>query len=309
MDPVTHALVGSGVAALGGQVFSFSSPIFWGSILGSIAPDIDIVYQTRGHAVYLKHHRGFSHSVPGLFLLSVIITGLLFLIFPAASLGQVFLWTFLGSLSHTALDILNSYGAQLMRKKVSLNILQIFDPILVLLFMGLFFGRETPELTAGIILSLTTVYFIFRYYMRKAIEKTLWAKCARINPKRIIVMPAMLGINNWDFVVETENKYIIGQAKYLDSSIKIRNKLKKHKINEIIEKALESNLGQYFQQFTPLFYVTHVREDDKHIIKFIDLRYYIRKDFLHSATVTFNEKFELLESFFHPYSKETRVRV
>ena len=119
----------------------------------------------------------------------------------------------------------------------------------------------------------------------------------------------MLGINNWDFVVETDSKYILGQTKYFNSSIKIRNKLKKHKINNKIEKALESKMGQYFKQFTPYYHVTHRQENDKHIIRFFDLRYHFKKDFLHSATVVLNEKSELMESFFQPYSKETKVRV
>lgn len=309
MDPITHAVIGSGVAALSGQAFNFTSPIFWGSVLGSMAPDLDIIYQFRGHGVYLKHHRGFSHSIPGLLVISALISFGLAFVFPSSSIIQTFIWTFLGTLSHTVFDILNSYGAQLFRKRLTLNLLQIFDPILFLLFIGLVMGRETPILTMSVIIALSLTYLAFRLYMRKAVERTLLRLYAKLSPTKVIVMPAMLGINNWDFVIETPEKYIIGQAKYFDHNIKIRNKLKKHKINEMIEKALESNLGQYFQQFTPYYYVSHYQEDNKHIVKFFDLRYYLKTDFLHSATVTFNENLELLEAVFHPYSKNTKVHV
>ena len=60
MDPLTHALAGVLTASFSGEPMSITNPILLGALLGSMAPDLDIVYQTKGDVAYLKNHRGFN---------------------------------------------------------------------------------------------------------------------------------------------------------------------------------------------------------------------------------------------------------
>ncbi|HHY93206.1 MAG TPA: metal-dependent hydrolase, partial [Firmicutes bacterium] len=54
MDPVTHALTALAVAGFSGAPFSLLHPAHLSSLLGSLAPDLDIVLQAKGHLAYLR---------------------------------------------------------------------------------------------------------------------------------------------------------------------------------------------------------------------------------------------------------------
>lgn len=113
MDPITHAVVGLGTASLSGQDFTLTNPVYLASITGALAPDLDILLRLGGEITYLKHHRGITHSLPGILILSAITTLGICLVLPSQKILQVFLWAFIGGLSHSLLDIFNSYGVKL----------------------------------------------------------------------------------------------------------------------------------------------------------------------------------------------------
>src|SRR5690606_40652820 len=83
--------------------------------IGSLAPDIDTVLQLRDNAVYIRHHRGATHSIPAVLLWPLLIAGALSLIFPEANLLHLWLWSFLAVFMHVFVDIFNSYGTQALR--------------------------------------------------------------------------------------------------------------------------------------------------------------------------------------------------
>ncbi|GAB4266738.1 metal-dependent hydrolase [Thermincola ferriacetica] len=113
MDPVTHFLVGTVIAGVSGEKLSISDPLYLSTVLGSLMPDMDIVYQLRGHIAYLKNHRGMSHSVPGLICNAGLIALAVYLL-SGYRFVALFAWALLGGLSHVFLDVLNSYGAQVL---------------------------------------------------------------------------------------------------------------------------------------------------------------------------------------------------
>lgn len=129
MDPLTHAAVGLTIAVLSGEPLSVSNPAVIACVAGAIIPDGDIVMQLKGDYAYLKNHRGMSHSIPMMFVYSGVITGLLWLIFGGISLWNVFPLALLGCFSHIALDVTNSYGAQVLwplsKKHITFDLLFI----------------------------------------------------------------------------------------------------------------------------------------------------------------------------------------
>ncbi|MCR4436627.1 MAG: metal-dependent hydrolase [Clostridiales bacterium] len=66
MDPVTHAVIGMVISKMAGDGPNISGAVSAGIIIGSVFPDIDIVLRKWGNCVYLKHHRGATHSILGL---------------------------------------------------------------------------------------------------------------------------------------------------------------------------------------------------------------------------------------------------
>lgn len=313
MDPVTHVLVGAGVAGLSGGKLSLLNPVHLGAMLGSLAPDFDIIMQLKGDMTYLKHHRGASHSLLGIAASSLVIAAALTLVFPGTPLWPVLLWTFLGSASHILLDILNSYGAQVFwpfsRKMYTVGLLVLADPVIMLLFTGVLLWFRVPREVATGAFWLMLVYLGVRYYMRQRVHRYLSGKYRRKNLRRVVVLPAMMSLWNWSFLIETSHNYIVGEIRYFSWQEKVRKILAKCARNSVVQTALQSKAGQWFQNFTPYFHISHHREDDRHVVCFSDLRYFFREDFLHHATVVLNGEYELTEAVFQPYSKERKFYV
>ncbi|MGF7185426.1 inner membrane protein [Desulfitispora alkaliphila] len=313
MDPITHALVGAGVAGLSGGEVSVSNPIYIGAVLGAMAPDLDIVYQLRGDVHYLKHHRGFSHSIPGLALISAAIAGGLSMFFPEYGLMQLFFWTMLGAMSHTLMDILNSYGAQILgpfsKKRYSLNLVTIPDPIMFAIFTLILLVPGPMQIKSAAGFGALALYLGWRLMLRYRVKRLLEKRFANSNISRIAVMPSMLSFMTWDFLLETDKKCFVGQASSLGLKLKVRRKLIKPKQDLILEHALKSKLGKFFDEFTPYYYVDVKLNGDKYIINFFDLRYYLKKDFLHTATMAFDKKYEQIEAIFAPYNGARKINI
>ena len=313
MDPITHILVGTGVAGLSGGKLSLTNPVQLGAMLGSLAPDFDIVMQLKGDMTYLRHHRGASHSIPGIIASSLVITAVMALVFPGSPAWTVFLWTLLGSVSHIFLDVLNSYGAQIFwpfsRKMHSVGLLVLADPVIMTLFAGVIIGFKMPRSIAGPAFWLLLLYVGIRYYMRRRVHRYLVCRYRRKNPRRVVVLPAMMSLWNWSFLIETPHNYIVGEIRYFSWREEVRKILEKCAKNQVVNAALQSKLGKLFQNFTPYFHISHTREDGRHVVCFADLRYFFREDFMHHATVVLNGEHELTEAVFQPYSKERKIKV
>jgi inner membrane protein len=322
MEPLTHALVGIGIAALSGDSFSLANAIQLGVVLGALAPDLDIVLQLFGDVPYLTHHRGSSHSIPGILFSSAVITCILWLIIGGAGPGIIFLWTLLGSVSHILLDILNSYGAKIFwpfsQKKYSMNLLVAADPIIIALFMAAIFWPGMSRITAQGVFWSALVYLGIRFYMRLKVHRMLSRKYLGQGTSRVVVMPAMISLWNWSFLIETDDNYIIGEVKYLSlrtgikifsPELRVKLVLDREPENDLTGKALNSKVGRIFQAFTPYYYIHHCLEEGRHVVRFCDLRYFFREDFLHHATVIFDETYNIIDAVFQPYNRNRKNRV
>lgn len=305
MDPVTHAVAGLATAALSGEQVSFSNPIYLSAMLGAMAPDLDIVWQLKGDMAYLKHHRGASHGSVGLVLFSLGITALLHVFFPAASVFGLFMWSFLGGLSHTFLDVLNSYGARLFapfwQRSISLNLLTIFDPVLLALFGVVIAGYGTAGWTG------MGLYLLFRFVMSLRVKTYLQKEFP--NCEKIIVMPAMTKVFAWSFLVDTDDLMFTGEISFFNYSYKIFKKLVKNCDDSLVKKVLQTPIGKLFTEFTPYFHIDLKQQRDRHVVRFFDLRYYTRQNFLHSATAVFDKNLVLQEAVFQPYNENRKISV
>ena len=113
MDSGTHFVMGialGGLALADPVVASHSmtfTAVIAGTIIGSQAPDIDTVLKLRNNAVYIRHHRGITHSLPAVALWPILITAALSFIIPDINMLHVWLWTFLAVALHVFVDIFN----------------------------------------------------------------------------------------------------------------------------------------------------------------------------------------------------------
>lgn len=312
MDPFSHALIGANIAGLAGHSMSMTDPVFLGPVLASMAPDLDIVMQCKGDFAYIKNHRGFSHSIPALLIVSGIITLLLHYLLPGTvSITKLFLVTSAGAFSHSLFDMLNSYGIRLLwpfiKHKIAFNVVSLCDWFIVAVStLSVLYGASYPQaysLWAGSMMG----YLTYRKWISHRLCLFLKKNYPQEQIEDVVILPARYRIFSWDFLVETNRLFIIGKICSFSHGTEIRSRMEKTKSNSFIKAALKSPLGMFFSEFTPYFHVMYREKGCRHIVQFMDLRYYRRHDFMHTASVALDEHCCAVEQVFHPYNRRHRV--
>lgn len=158
MDTVTHGLTGwlvaRAVPSEAGKKMATAAVV-----LGSVLPDADNVASLFGSEIYLRLHRGVSHSFAGVAVTSLLVALLLYRFGKWKDLKKLYLLTLLGQLSHIALDLLNSYGTQIFQPfsnaRVSFDLLFIIDLAFTgIVVLGLLLSRSRPTRARAAVLAL-----------------------------------------------------------------------------------------------------------------------------------------------------------
>lgn len=309
MDPITHGMVGLAIASISGEPIIGAVSI--GATLGAMSPDLDIVMQCKGHLSYLKNHRGMSHSIPFLAGISLIISIILSFIFPETTFFRILLWTFLGTISHSLLDILNSYGAQifwpLSKKRYSGSLLLVYDPVVIILSLYMLISNEPNSILTAKAGLIFFVYLFIRMIARNIIcDKIIHRLGGKIHIKKVKLLPSMTRIHKWHFIVEAKEKFVVGEVNIFNRQFQVLKELEKREI-PIYEEIVSSTVGVFFNSFTPMYHIDIQDKGNYYYVKFTDLRYIINDEFLYHATALVSKELETIEGIFHPYSLNQSV--
>lgn len=310
MDALTHGMIGIALAGLSGQPLAIDNPIYIAAFLGSQAPDFDFLAMIRGGMSYLKQHRAASHSLPGIVLWAALIAIGVSIGCPGSSLVTLFLWAFAGGLSHIALDYFNTHGAALLwplrKERLSCNLLNVFDPILVLLLLGAYLTGLPMQQVSWISFISMTLYIFLRFLLR--IRTTHWLKqeFTDYRLERILVMPSLERIFYWDFVVETDDCYFIGQIGAFYPVLTIKANLPKQHYSTIMVEAQKTTLAEFFSLFTPFSYFSEYQHEGSMNVRIYDLRYFQNHSFRHSGTIIFDNDNTPSESYIHSYGRKLK---
>jgi inner membrane protein len=135
MDPLTHVVTGVALSQ-----FVPAPSRAWAAAAGfffAILPDLDYLMTFNDRLSYLKHHRGFTHSLAALLLFIFLVAGAGRLLGGPRWFRPLLIIGFLVLVSHLFLDWTTSYGTQLLnpftRAKLSLDWVFIIDPYLTAL--------------------------------------------------------------------------------------------------------------------------------------------------------------------------------
>src|SRR5690625_4684284 len=220
MDTGTHIAMGvalGGLATLDTTVANdptLATAIMAGTIIGSQAPDFDTILKLRNNATYIRHHRGFSHSIPAIFLWGSAISLLIYLIVPEISFLYLLLWTTLAVILHVFVDIFNAYGTQALRpfsqKWVALGFINTFDPYIFFLHLagiGAWILGAHPGYTWLVVYVVITLYYIKRYFDRREIVKTIYEYFPKT--KSIATSPTIKQ-NFWRVAITTDEYFYVG---------------------------------------------------------------------------------------------------
>ena len=122
MDNLTHSLIGLSASKAGLERLSPGTTTL--CILAANAPDADILALAGGRWSYLHHHRGITHSIAGIIVLSVALPLVFFLVDLLIArirkrprkvrLGGLLIASFLVSATHPLMDWTNNYGMRFL---------------------------------------------------------------------------------------------------------------------------------------------------------------------------------------------------
>ncbi|WP_078597551.1 metal-dependent hydrolase [Evansella clarkii] len=307
MDTGTHVVMGiaiGGLATLDPVVTSspaMAQAVMVGAIIGSQAPDFDTVLKLKNNAVYIRNHRGVTHSVPFWFIWPTLITLGLGLMMPEINLLHLWLWTFLAVFIHVFVDIFNAYGTKALapfhKKWMALGVINIFDPfIFVTHIVGIIIWRfgADPGWTFLLMYIFLAGYYVWRVRTQRKVYHEL--KSRHPDSTHIFISPTFRW-HQWHVVIRTGEKMHVAQVK--DMQIKYFetysfDPIPDHKIINAARK--DPNLSA-FLSFSPAYRWEVTKEPHGYSVKFTDLRYRSKGHYPFIAIVRLNEDLETLSSY------------
>lgn len=308
MDSGTHFVMG---IALGGLALAdpvvASHPMTFtavlaGTILGSQAPDVDTVLKLRNNAVYIRHHRGITHSIPATLLWPVAITAILSFIIPDANLLHLWLWTQLAVFLHVFVDIFNAYGTQALRpfskKWVALGVINTFDPFIFAIHcIGILlwaFGAN-PIMTFSIMYVIIIGYYILRFAVQKAIKNAVHNT---IQDEDFVIVAPTIRFFYWRVAAMSKTHYYVGRAYRRTINIYDKFEIEPLPKTPLVEKALTDVNFTAFTSFSPLYrWEISELENGLTEVRLIDLRYRSNDHYPFVAVAHLNDDLDIINSY------------
>ncbi|HZG71242.1 MAG TPA: metal-dependent hydrolase [Chondromyces sp.] len=318
MDTGTHIVMGFGLGGLAtldpvvAESSATSYAVLTAVVIGSQAPDIDTILKLRNNAVYIRNHRGITHSIPAVLLWPILITAVVYWLLPESDLFHLWLWTQIAVFLHVFVDIFNAYGTQALRpfspKWVALGFINTFDSFIftihaagLLLWM---FGAN-PGYVFLLIYIILIGYYVLRYQMQKAVRT---AVLRLIPDAEEIIIASTMRFNQWRIAVKSPDYFYV--ARGYRGSVTILDKYKRVPIpdNKLFEAAKKDANLSAFLHFSPVYRWQVEEYDDCYEVKFIDLRYRNNGHYPFVAVVQLDLDYNIIGSYTGWIFSEEKLR-
>ncbi|MEK4404968.1 MULTISPECIES: metal-dependent hydrolase [unclassified Sporosarcina] len=318
MDTGTHIVMG---VALGG--LALADPVVLADsatlgavvasvIVGSLIPDIDTVLKLRNNAVYIRHHRGITHSIPAVLLWPLLITILMSLIVPEANFLHVWAWTFLAVFLHVFVDIFNSYGTQALRpfsnKWVAIGVINTFDPIIFILHaiaLIIWAMGVNPVYTILTTYVIIFFYYLLRFAVKSAVKKAVFYTVP--DATEIIIAPTMRFFQ-WRIAASSKECHYVGRA--YGRSVNIYDRFKREPMPKSpeIDVAMGDKNIKAFTSFSPIYRWSITYIDDICEVRLIDLRYRSKGYYPFVAVAHIDKELNVINSYTGWIFSEDKLR-
>jgi inner membrane protein len=307
LEPITHFLAG---ACMGRAGFNRKTALATATMtLAAEAPDLDVLGRFRGSVFAFAHHRGFTHSFLGLFLVSAVVVGFMYLVWRLRGRktkdptlpprwGLLFLFAYLAGLSHILLDFTNNYGVRpfwpFSEKWYSWDIVFIAEPVLwAVLILGLlvpaFFALINQEIgvrqkglrgrAAAIcaLVAMVLLWIVRDYEHRRAVNALRARTYAQEQPIWVGAYPTYINPFMWHGVVETRSLFALADVNSLPPEVDPRDGMEvRYKPEEtpVTLAAKRSHLGRVYLDWAK-FPITETEKiaDGGYLVHFYDLRF------------------------------------
>jgi inner membrane protein len=291
MDTFSHIVMGLGIGALA-QIDPavsndpvLSQAVIIGAVIGSNAPDFDLIYRLKGKGSYFRNHRSHSHSLPALPLWGIVVSGFIAPFFPDAPFLHLFLWTFLAVILHVFFDLFNVHGTQMLlpfsRKWLAFDAIPLLDPYLLMIhFLGF---SLLPFFQIG--QTFLVIYiFMFLYLSTRTLSTVFTKKYLQDhfrNAIRIKLIPRMV-LFKWDVIIETKEDFLFGV--FFENSLTIEHTLSK-KIDHpelILDSRNDQSVSDFLASTSFIYPFVHECKNG-YFIDWRDLRFRTHKFFPYRA--------------------------
>jgi inner membrane protein len=285
MDSLTHIVLGAaiGEVTLGEKLGNKAS--VYGALLGTI-PDLDVFVTPFLNPVSsLFFHRGFSHSILFMLIISLIAGWLLSKIEKKQPIDIKYwlLFALLPMLSHISIDCFNTYGTAILEPfsnvRVAYDSMAIIDfifllPLTVAVILTLFFQRQNRlrRIITWIGIGVSAIYFCFTIINKISVEKKVKDQLFAQNIKfsKLLTTPVPLSNFLWLIVAENETGYNIGYFCNFDKAEDIKFRYLPRN-QELLGYLAETEDVKDIIRFTKGFYT--VERDSNRNLYIYDLRY------------------------------------
>jgi inner membrane protein len=307
LDTGTHIVMGialGGLSTLDPVVANdpiTAQGIVLATIIGSNAPDFDTVLKLKNNAIYIRNHRGVTHSIPALFIWPLLISAVIMLFFPGSNYMHLLFWTFLSVFLHVFVDIFNAYGTQALypitRKWIALGVINIFDPFIFishLIGFGLWILGYHPGYTFLTIYSILVIYYLVRIFSKKLVLDLVHAEIPGVTS--IIISPSIKW-GQWHLAIRTKEKFYVAESRR--RKLYVLDEYKRLPVPDIpvINAAKEDKNLHAFLSFSPVYRWEVDEEDHGYEVRFIDLRYRKKGHYPFVAVVKLNKNYKILSSY------------
>ena len=231
MDSLTQIVLGAAVAEVCLGKKAGNHAMLWGAIAGTI-PDLDVLSQFFVDDIRANElHRGFSHSIVFILLMSPLLGYLLQRLYKNkfhTSFGDWTNLSFWCLFTHPMLDAHTTWGTQLFWPfdlRVAYKNINVVDPIytlpfLVLVAIALFLSRKRvlrrKLVWAGI--GISTCYMVYTIGIKLYVDQKIKGELAENNIEyhRYTSQPTFLNSILWYSLAETDSAYFVGYYSLLD---------------------------------------------------------------------------------------------
>jgi inner membrane protein len=303
LDSISHLTIGTTLAGLLTNVPEISNhpqfllPITVSCIIGSLAPDLDVMTRLKPE-LYLRYHRGASHSGFLFPLWSLLLTGLLSACWTNTPFLLLWLSVSAGYFVHIALDLLNSYGTQIAYPfrpdRKGYHVLPLFDPVLwsahvVCALIWLHEGLGTGYLFL-FLYAASTAYIGIRFYFRTKIKKQLESSCSS---SQVLIFPTF-SLFNWSVVLVRHDAVQAGVWRC--GNIIWQSPIHLDAGDRHIKCSEQTDAVKILKNFSPFLVAQKIIKPDGINIRWFDLRYLQRTNYCLMACVFMDQYFTVLRS-------------
>ncbi|MBU5595650.1 metal-dependent hydrolase [Amphibacillus sp. MSJ-3] len=307
MDTGTHIAMGialGGIATIDPVVQQnpiFFGAIMTGTIIGSHAPDFDTILKLKNNAVYLRHHRGITHSIPLMIFWGLLISSIIHFFVPELPFLNIWGWTTLAVSLHIFVDLFNAYGTQAFRpftnKWIGLGFINTFDPVIFsahIIGIIIWILGADPAITFITIYCLLFFYYLKRYWQKKVLERKIRRSYSNI--EGIFTSPT-INQKIWRLAVTTKDKFYVARA--IDGNIQIVDVFDRKPLpnNEFIRVAKSDPNVSAFLSFSKVYRWELTEGQDYTEVRFIDLRYRSKDHYPFVAVVKITKDYQILKSY------------